>query len=126
MDECRDWLAIKGGWSKATRPVVTHEGDDIRWYYPSEGDVWFKGVDMNRAVDEASYHHPINYTLDRASAAMPDGWRACCTLQTWIAHSFRYEASVAVSRTPDEKHDRFRLAIKARMKQEEHLENTSS
>lgn len=86
VEECMDFVAMIRGWSKATRPVVTHKGDDIRWYYPSEGVVWFRGVDENRSVDEASYYHPLSPTLDAAAAAMPEGWRWYRLPGHWAAH----------------------------------------
>lgn len=102
LDEIRDWLAREDGW------------------------VWEGGCKWTNSrksgINSTIYQHPYPPTLDGAASAMPKGW-------TWFREAFRINGivwsahkpmtSVRVNDTGDEIAARYRLAMLARMAEDE-------
>jgi hypothetical protein len=109
--ERRDWLARDEGWTCDTSDPC------LAWTHPTDEN----GTGGHYWVGSWYGEHPIPDTLDAAAKALPDGWRwtkswgwskgLCCL--TYSAYVDGYH--VVVADTGDEKHDRFGLAIAARM-----------
>lgn len=109
--ECRDWIALQNPIYRVTRGGAigpSNNPEDLWEEKLNQDDEWWPVTG-----EEGWPEHPIPDTIDAASAAMPKGWFVTCTSQYWKAVQYG-NLTVEVARTPDEKHDRFRLAIKAK------------
>ena len=101
LTECRDWLARDDGWDRK----YIQAADSKCW---TNGDFW-------------QCNHPIPATLDAIAGACPEGALHCNDHWWFWFHPLSSVAKpgVKVGRTGDEKLDRARLAVLARMAQKE-------
>lgn len=68
LDEIRDWLAERKGWTRTT--ITMTDGQPI-----PIGSEWHKPTNSGSPGSLTWCIHPIPATLDAAAAAMPEGWR---------------------------------------------------
>lgn len=115
--ERRDWLARDEGWyAPMTNPQAPGA---LEWTKVFPEYPYLRPCGWGK--DDCK--HPIPDTLDAAAKALPDGWMwvKCWAIDETDYLAVKYMAygvddhEVIVPDTGDEKHDRFVLAIAARM-----------
>ncbi len=99
-EELREWLAKYYG-------------------YTLEKHGWAKRVNGRLALARYPYI-PIQNTIEEAQHYFPTEWTWTCSNTQWMAWN-NEKGLVSVPRTPDERTDRFRLAVMVYLKIEEGL-----
>ncbi len=130
--ERRDWLAIDQGWFAPGDPIP--KGPGTSWPQDKPGyltlDCWYKRIEGIGSRSQSK--HPIDDTLDAAADALPEGVRAERVFNQgislwewrlweitvdygWMRLADATGSNLVMEDTLNEKHDRFGLAIAARM-----------
>lgn len=111
-EQLRDWLARDGGWTITSVPLLHRDGTYEVWVSPA-GEVGHINIGNPQAC-------PTPDTLDAAAAAMPEGWwwEKCYGMYAAVPNGGVLKChGIMADDTGDEKHDRFLLAVLARIAQ---------
>lgn len=99
LDEVRDFLMWRDGWSHV-----------LRHRHASGADQWC----WERDNGDETFDHPHPATLDGAAAALPEGWTWWKVTAEWAAQA-AHSPMIYIPDTGDEIADRYRLALACRL-----------